>query len=53
MLFRSMEYGGIDFSRISIMSLGEFVPEVFVLQLPFLYKDADHMWRVLDGPIGE
>lgn len=52
-IVEQMEYGGIDFSRISIMSLGEFVPEVFVLQLPFLYKDADHMWRVLDGPIGE
>ena len=48
-----MEYGGIDFSRISVMSLGEFMPELYVLQLPFLYKDSDHMWRVLDGPIGE
>lgn len=52
-IVEQMEYGGIDFSRISIMSLGEFVPEVFVLQLPFLYKDDDHMWRVLDGAIGE
>lgn len=48
-----MEYGGIDFSRISIMSLGEFVPSLYVLQLPFLYRDDDHMWTVLDGPIGE
>lgn len=48
-----MEYGGIDFSRISIMSLGEFVPQVYVLQLPFLYENDDHMWAVLDGPIGE
>lgn len=48
-----MEYGGIDFSRISIMSLGEFVPQVYVLQLPFLYENDDHMWAVLDGPIGQ
>lgn len=52
-IVEQMEYGGIDFSRISIMSLGEFVPQVYVLQLPFLYEDNDHMWRVLDGPIGE
>lgn len=52
-IVEQMEYGGIDFSRISIMSLGEFVPELYVLQLPFLYRDADHMWTVLDGPIGE
>lgn len=52
-IVEQMKYGGIDFSRISIMSLGEFVPEVYVLQLPFLYRDNDHMWTVLDGPIGE
>ena len=39
--------------QLSIMSLGEFVPQVYVLQLPFLYEDNDHMWRVLDGPIGD
>ena len=35
------------------MSLGEFVPETYVLQLPYLYEDDEHMWQVLDGPIGE
>lgn len=48
-----MEYGGIDFSRVSVMSLGDFVPETYVLQLPYLYEDDDHMWQVLDGPIGQ
>ena len=48
-----MEYGGIDFSRASVMSLGEFVPETYVLQLPYLYEDDDHLWAVLDGPIGQ
>ena len=48
-----MEYGGIDFSRISVMSLGEFVPETYVLQLPYLYEDDEHMWDVLNGPIGQ
>lgn len=52
-IVEQMEYGGIDFSRISIMSLGEFVPELYVLQLPFLYEDDEHMWRVLDGSIGQ
>lgn len=52
-IVEQMEFGGIDFSRISIMSLGEFLPELYVLQLPFLYEDADHMWQVLDGPIGQ
>ena len=29
------------------------LPKLNVLQLPCLYEDAAHMWRVLDGPIGE
>ncbi len=52
-IVEQMECGGIDFSRISVMSLGEFVPETYVLQLPYLYEDGDHMWTALDGPIGQ
>lgn len=52
-VIEQMRYGGIDFSRTSVMSLGEFVPETYVLQLPYLYEDDEHMWQVLDGPIGE
>ncbi|MDR2648664.1 MAG: TRAP transporter substrate-binding protein [Clostridiales bacterium] len=48
-----MQFGGVDFSRVSLSSLSEFVPKYNVLQLPFLYKDAAHMWRILDGRIGE
>ena len=48
-----LRYGGIDFARISVMSLAEEIPYLNVLQLPYLYRDADHMWRVLDGAIGE
>lgn len=39
--------------RISLSPLAEFVPKLNVLQLPYLYRDADHMWQVLDGPIGK
>lgn len=46
-------YGGIDFSRFSLGTLSMFQPQTKVLQLPYLYRDSAHMWRVLDGPIGE
>nr|WP_288828668.1 TRAP transporter substrate-binding protein [uncultured Clostridium sp.] len=48
-----LQFGGIDFMRISLSPLAEFVPKLNVLQLPYLYRDADHMWQVLDGPIGK
>ncbi|MDD3921276.1 MAG: TRAP transporter substrate-binding protein DctP, partial [Eubacteriales bacterium] len=28
-------------------------PSIDILQMPFLYDDAAHMWRVLDGEIGD
>ena len=48
-----LAFGGIDFTRVSLSSLSDELPILNVLQLPFLYEDADHLWRVLDGPIGE
>ena len=52
-VFRQMQFGGIDFARLSVSTLSEFVPEISILQLPYLFTDAEHMWRVLDGEIGE
>ena len=48
-----LAFGGIDFTRVSLSSISDELPILNVLQLPFLYEDADHFWRVLDGPIGE
>ena len=48
-----MRFGGIDFARVSLAVVADEVPMLNVLQMPFLYKDAAHMWRVLDGDIGK
>lgn len=45
-------YGGIDLARVSIALLAEYEPELIVLQMPYLYENADHMWNVLDSEIG-
>ena len=47
-----MQFGGIDFTRASISSMGEFLPKMNVLQMPYLYTGPDHMWKGLDGEIG-
>ena len=52
-MIKQMQYGGIDFARVSIAQMSDFIPEMNVLQLPYLYEDSDHMWRVLDGEIGD
>lgn len=52
-VLEQVQFGGIDLARVSMGTLVEVCQEVEVLMLPFLYNDADHMWRVLDGSIGE
>lgn len=51
-VIEQLEFGGIDFARVSLSPLAEFVPKLNVLQLPYLYRNAEHMWSVLDGAIG-
>jgi tripartite ATP-independent transporter DctP family solute receptor len=33
--------------------LAPFVPEADLLNLPFVFNDMDHFYRVVDGPVGE
>jgi len=52
-VMEQVQFGGIDFTRVSLGTLSEILPEFEILQLPYLYHDAAHMWKVLDGKIGE
>jgi TRAP-type C4-dicarboxylate transport system substrate-binding protein len=52
-VFEQMEFGAIDFARGSLSPLSELAPSLNILQLPYLYRDAQHMWNVLDGAIGD
>lgn len=45
-------FGALDFARVSMGPLSEFAPSLNVLQLPYLFRDADHMWNVVEGEIG-
>ena len=52
-VIEQLRYGGLDFARVSLMAVADFVPKMGVLQLPYLYQDAEHMWNVLNGEIGQ
>ena len=52
-VLEQLRFGGIDFARVSVMVVGDDVPQMNVLQLPYLYEDGAHMWRVLDGETGD
>ena len=52
-VWEQLAIGGVDFARVSLSVAADDLPRLNVLLLPYLYRDADHMWRVLDGGIGE
>lgn len=52
-VIEQLQFGGIDFTRVSLSPLAEFVPKLNVLQMPYLYADRAHMWSVLEGEIGD
>jgi tripartite ATP-independent transporter DctP family solute receptor len=52
-VIEQVQFGGIDLTRVSISPLASFVPKLNAFQMPYLYRDSDHMWKVLKGDIGK
>ncbi len=48
-----VQFGAVDFSRVSLRSMAAFYKPFDALQMPYLYRNADHMWQVLNGEIGD
>ena len=44
--------GAIDLNRTNVALIGNVIPSMNVLALPFLFRSIEHMQKVLDGPIG-
>ncbi len=45
--------GEIDFARVSSAPISEFVPKINLVNLPYLFRDREHMWQVLNSEIGQ
>jgi tripartite ATP-independent transporter DctP family solute receptor len=52
-VLEQVQFGAIEFTRVSLAPVASFYSKLNVLQMPYLYRDSDHMWKVLNGPIGE
>ena len=52
-MIEGLQIGSLDLVITSTGPLGNFVPEVFALDLPFLFRDYDHARNTLDGEIGQ
>ncbi|WP_316860426.1 TRAP transporter substrate-binding protein [uncultured Cohaesibacter sp.] len=47
------KFGVIDLNRVSFGPFNNIVEESKVVSLPYIFKNVEHMHRVVDGPIGE
>ena len=47
-----LQIGSVDMTKVSTSVMEGFVPALSVLTLPFLFRDRDHLFRVLEGEVG-
>ncbi|MBO0324101.1 TRAP transporter substrate-binding protein [Muricauda sp. CAU 1633] len=48
-----LQVGSLDMTKVSVGVLENFSPKLKVFGLPYLFRDREHSFRVLDGPIGK
>ncbi|WP_071396990.1 TRAP transporter substrate-binding protein DctP [Bacillus tuaregi] len=52
-LLEGVQLGTLDMSLITTSVVTGFVPEVAVIEFPFLFRDLDHAYKTLDGEVGQ
>lgn len=48
-----LQIGSLDMTKVSCSVLEGFVPSMSVLSLPYIFRDEEHKFRVLEGEIGK
>lgn len=48
----ALQLGYLAMTKTSSAPMEGFVPKMRIFGVPYLFRDADHLWAVLNGPIG-
>ena len=48
-----LQNGSLAMTKTSAAAMENFIPEMSVYGLPYVFRDVDHYWNVLKGPIGQ
>lgn len=48
-----LQIGSLAMTKVSASPMESFVPEMKVFSLPYVFRDEDHFWRVLDSDLGK
>ncbi len=52
-MVEAVQLGTLDVVNTSTGPIGNFVPEINIVDIPFLFRDYEHARKTLDGPIGD
>lgn len=48
-----LNLGTLEMTRVATANMASFVQELEVFNLPFLFRDSEHYWSVLNGEVGD
>ncbi|MEJ2247291.1 MAG: TRAP transporter substrate-binding protein [Acidobacteriota bacterium] len=52
-LIELLQIGSLAMTKVSTAPLEAFVPEMKIFGIPYVFRDSEHRWKVLNGPIGK
>lgn len=48
-----LQIGSISMTKVSAATMANFVPEYGVVSIPYIFRDKEHCFKVLEGPVGD
>ncbi|MHA7970562.1 TRAP transporter substrate-binding protein [Rhizobium sp. CAU 1783] len=52
-LTENIQFGNVDLTFVSSAPVASFAPQFFAFDVPFLFKDREQAYKVLDGEVGQ
>ncbi len=52
-LIELLQIGSLAMTKVSTAPLEAFVPEMKIFGIPYVFRDDDHRWKILQGDIGK
>ena len=52
-LLELLQIGSLAMTKVSTSPMESFVPEMKIFSIPYVFSSEDHLWSILNGPIGK
>ena len=52
-LLEGLQLGSVDITLTTAAVLSSFLPKTMVIELPFMFRDREHVYKVVDGPLAK